>query len=65
MKKFAFIIISFLSSLHLNAQVYEGKFSTEYFEGKAKYDYNEAPDGSRIYNGQFSFEGDTKYIDDY
>ena len=65
MKKFAFIIIAFLFSLHLKAQVYEGKFSTEYFVGKAKYDYYEAPDGSRIYNGQFSFEGNTKYIDNY
>ena len=51
---------------NINAQkIYEGNFSTEYFRGKAKYAYNEAPDGSRIYNGIFSFEGNTEYIDEY
>jgi len=60
------LICVLLFTNNISAQkIYEGNFSTEYFRGKAKYSYNEAPDGSRIYNGKFSFEGNTKYLDDF
>lgn len=47
-----------------NKHIYKGTFRTEFYYGKAEYEYNLADDGSRIYNGTFNFVGFTTLYDD-
>lgn len=54
-----------VNTMNAQQKIYEGSFRTKIFEGKAKYEYTEALDGSRIYNGNFSFSGKTSYISDF
>lgn len=59
------LICALFFTNNISAQkIYEGNYSTEYYRGKAKYAYIEAPDGSRIYNGSFNFVGFTTLYDD-
>lgn len=46
---------------YLDHFIYRGDYKTAFYEGVAEYLYVNKSDGSRVYDGQFRFQGKCKY----